>query len=116
MWEIIFALGTIILAVLVLNPMHFFMPGMLGMLALAALFVLFCVFAVFVIREKAADEREEAHRALAGRYAFLAGSALLVLGIVFEDLAGNLDPWLIAALVVMIAAKLGARRHVDNEM
>jgi hypothetical protein len=92
------------------------MPGMLAMLVLAALFVIFCFFAVYIVREKAGDEREEAHRALAGRSAFLVGAGLLVAGIIVEDLAHALDPWLVVSLIGMILAKIIVRSDVDNRM
>jgi hypothetical protein len=116
MTELILALGTAILAVLVLNPFNVFMPGMLAMLILAALFVIFCIFAVYIVSEKAGDEREEAHRASAGRAAFLVGAGVLVAGIIIEDLAHALDPWLVIALIGMILAKIVARSYVDKRM
>jgi hypothetical protein len=89
---------------------------MLAMIILAGLFLLFCIFAVFVMRENGADEREMQHRAFAGRAAFLAGSALLVAGIVVQDLAHALDPYLVVALCGMILAKLLARLYSDRRL
>ena len=109
--EFVTALGTLVFAVLVLG---FLMPTALTMFLLAALFVLFCLFAVFVIREKAVDEREEQHRSVAGRAAFLTGSALLVLGILIQGFQHAIDPWLVAALIGMILAKLLTRLYSDR--
>ncbi len=112
---IVTALGTLLLALLVLNPFHLWMPTMVAMVFLAALFVVFCVFAVFVVREKTVDEREEQHRAFAGHAAFLTGAALLVIGIMVEDIQHALDPWLVVALIGMIGAKLAARVYSDHQ-
>ena len=112
--QILAAGATLVLALLVLNPFHFWMPTMLAMVLLAALFVVFGVFAVFVMRERAVDEREEQHRSFAGRVAFLTGAMLLMLGILVEDLQHNLDPWLVVVLAGMIIAKLSARVYSDR--
>jgi len=113
--QLFVALAVLVLALVVLNPLHLFMPTMLAMLALAALFVLFCIYAVFVLAERSFDEREAQHRALAGRAAFLAGSALLVAGIVVEDLSHTLDSWLVVALAGMILAKVVTRIYSERE-
>jgi hypothetical protein len=112
--EIILATATAAIAFLVVDPLGWWMPGMLAMLLLAALFVLVCAFAVFVLRERTGDEREVAHRAAAGRAAFLAGSAVLLVGIIAEDLAHALDPWLVWALIAMVAAKAVSRIYNDE--
>ena len=79
--EIFSALVFCAIAVLLLNPMDFWMPSMAHMTVLAVGAAAFGAFAIFVLRERAEDERDEVHRALAGRAAFLAGSGVLILGI-----------------------------------
>jgi len=111
--ELITALGTLVLALLVLNPFDFFMPTMLAMSFLAALFILFALFAAFVLRERPADEREEQHRARSGRAAFLTGAFVLVAAIIAQHLYGAPDPWLTLALCAMILAKLIAGAWSD---
>lgn len=69
------------------------------------LVILFCIFASFIWKENARDERENLHKMIAGRIAFLAGSAVLVIGIVLQSLSHQLDVWLVITLVVMILAK-----------
>lgn len=108
------ALGTLLLALAVLNPFGIWMPTAIAMMLLAGLFLVFCLFAIFVIREKAIDERDEQHRAFAGRAAFLVAAAFLVIGIVAEDLMHALDPWLVIALSGMIVGKLAARMYSDR--
>ncbi len=114
--ESIVTISLIALAILLLNPFHFWMPDMMviGMLALAL--VLFGIFASFILREKATDEREEAHRTLAGRNAFLAGSGVLILAIVVQGYAHDVDPWLVITLVVMVVAKIVTRIWSDTNL
>jgi asparagine N-glycosylation enzyme membrane subunit Stt3 len=107
--ELVISLVLVVLAVGVLNPMHTWMPDMTLSLLLAAVFVIFCAFAVFVLREYVTDEREAAHRAVAGRIAFLVGSGVLVLGIMVEGSKHAVDPWLVISLVAMILGKIGTR-------
>ena len=80
---------------------------------LAAAFVVFGFFAAFVLREKATDERESTHRMLAGRAAFLMGTATLIIAIVYQSYIDKLDVWLVLVLVVMIVSKMGA--HFWND-
>ncbi|MBI3573155.1 MAG: hypothetical protein HY092_03075 [Candidatus Kerfeldbacteria bacterium] len=79
-------------------------PVLMGSLgALAAAFI-----ALFGLawRERPRDEREEYHRALAGRLAFLAGSGALVTAIIVQSLQHRLDSWLVVALATMLLAKV----------
>lgn len=114
MKEIIASAFLIVLVILLLNPFNFWMPTNVQMLLLAAAVAAFGVVAVFVLREGAADERELVHRNLAGRWAFLFGSATIVLGIIVQSLNHALDPWLVVVLVVMVLAKLAARFYGDR--
>ncbi len=110
-----FVAGLLVLvALLLLNPLHFWMPDMMLMGMLAALFVLFALFASFLLREKSLDERDAQHRALSGRNAFLVGSGLLIVGIVVQGFAHAIDSWLVSVLVVMILVKLGTRFWSDR--
>jgi putative flippase GtrA len=80
------------------------MPGL--MTVSAGLIVAFAVFAAFVWREDARDEREELHRLIANRTAFLAGVFVLVLGVIVQAFAHASDPWLVATLAAMVLAKV----------
>jgi hypothetical protein len=75
--EIVVPITLVVLAVLLLNPFHFWMPDMIVMGTLATLLVLFGIYASFILKERAFDERDDVNRSLAGRNAFLAGSAIL---------------------------------------
>jgi hypothetical protein len=112
--EIFTTLLLILIAVLLLNPFDFWMPSMMVVGMLILTLVLFGIFASFILREKTVDERDAVHETLAGRNAFLAGSALLILGIVVEGYTHTVDPWLVVTLVVMIAAKIATRIWSDK--
>lgn len=76
----------------------------------------FAVFAIFILREKVQDEREALHRMLAGRVAFLTGSALLTIGIVVQSLQDAVDVWLVIVLVAMVLSKLATRLYSDSRL
>jgi heme/copper-type cytochrome/quinol oxidase subunit 2 len=104
--EVCISVVLVVLLFLCLNPLKIFMPTTLAMVILCVLVVLFCVFAVFVYKEKVQDEREEAHRSMAGRLAFLVGATILLIGIVVQDFQHQIDPWLVVALGAMIVTKV----------
>jgi hypothetical protein len=114
--EILVASVLIVLAVLLLNPFHFWMPDVIVMSILAITLVLFGIFASFIMREKVTDERDSLHRTFAGRNAFLAGSTILMVGIVTEGYSHAVDPWLVAALIVMILVKIVTRMWSDKNL
>jgi hypothetical protein len=74
------------------------------------------MFASFILKETAFDERDDANRSLAGRNAFLAGSAVLVVGIVAQGYSHSVDPWLVVALIVMILVKIATRLWSDKNL
>lgn len=109
-------LFLIIIAILLLNPFHFWMPGMMVIFLLATALVLFGLFASFILREKSIDEREDQHKALAGRNAFLVGSGILMLGIVIQGYSHNVDPWLVITLIAMVITKIVTRYWSDKNL
>ena len=114
--EIIVSLTLVVLAILLLNPFRFWMPDMMVMGMLVALLVLFGIFASFILKEKVFDERDDVNRSLAGRNAFLAGSAILMLGIVIQGYSHKVDSWLVVALIVMIIVKITTRLWSDRNL
>ncbi|MCF7865271.1 MAG: hypothetical protein K9M11_02090 [Candidatus Pacebacteria bacterium] len=112
--ETLIAIALIVLLVCLANPFDTYMLSMLESFILGGVFIVFSFFASFFWRENAQDEREEIHRSLAGRVAFLVGSIVLLIGIAFEIRSGTLDVWLIAALVSMIVAKIAARMYSER--
>jgi len=114
--EVVISFVLVILTVLLLNPFHFWMPDMIVMSMLAITLGLFGFFASFVLRENKFDEREEGHRAIAGRNAFLVGAGLLTLGIVVQGYTHIVDPWLVLTLIAMIMVKIATRIWSDNNL
>ena len=114
--ETIVTIALIVTAILLLNPLHFWMPDMMVMGMLAIILVLFGVFASFILKEKVFDERDDVNRSFAGRNAFLAGSATLMLGIVIQGYSHKIDPWLVVALIVMVVIKIGTRFWNDRDL
>jgi len=114
--ETIVTLALIAIAVLLLNPFHFWMPDMIVMSMLAVTLGLFGIFATFVLRESMYDERDGQHRTLAGRNAFLGGAGVLTLGIVIQGYTHTVDPWLVVALIVMILVKIATRIWSDKNL
>src|SRR3989344_5811126 len=114
--EKVVALALVIIAVLLLNPFNFWMPDMMVMGLLAGTLVLFGLYASFILRENKLDERDVQYRTLAGRNAFLAGSCVLIMGIVAEGYSHAVDPWLVVALIVMVVVKIMTRIWSDRNL
>lgn len=109
-------LAALVLASIVLvDPMHWFMPTMLQMAALAALVAAFAVLAVFLVREEARDEREEQLRSSSSRTGFLLGAGVLVIAIAVQGYMDMLDHWLVYALLAMVLGKIGARMLAERQ-
>lgn len=104
--EIVVSVILVGLVVFLLNPMGAWMPNMAVMTAVISLLIIFVLFASFIWKEKARDEREMFHRMLAGRVAFLVGSAVLVVAVAVQGLKHEVDVWIVVALSAMVLAKL----------
>jgi amino acid transporter len=104
--EIGVTLALIFILILLVNPFDFWMPTSVHMIMLSALVLTVGFFASFVWKEKTHDEREELHKRLAGRIAFLVGIGILVVGIIVQSFAHNLDIWLPFTLGGMVLAKI----------
>ena len=103
--EILIAVVVIILIVFLINPFNVFMPSMMEMLLVVSLVILFGLFAGFIWRESVNDEREALHRMIADRIAFLAGTSVIILGIIVQTFKHGLDRWLLASLAIIVIAK-----------
>lgn len=114
--EVFISIVLVVLSILILNPFRFWMPDMILLLILAITFVVFAMFSIFLIHEKIEDERIVLHRMLAGRMAFLAGSTVLLAGIIVQALSHEVDVWLVIALVAMVLSKLIARIYSDSNL
>jgi hypothetical protein len=109
MLEIAVASILLFASLLLVNPFHVWMPSMFHMSMLAVVVTAAGGIAAFMLREKQGDERDDAHRMHAGRWAFFAGSTILLAGITIQTFAHALDPWLVYALLGMVCAKVSAR-------
>jgi len=114
--ETVVTVALIATAILLLNPFHFWMPDMMVMGMLAVALALFGIFASFILRERSADERDDQHKSLAGRNAFLAGSGILTLGIAVQGYTHTVDPWLVLALIGMVMVKIATRHWSDRNL
>lgn len=108
------ALTLLALATLLFNPFGFFMPSTVVMMLIALLLGATAFFAGVIWNEKKGDEREVLHRASAGRIAFIAGISVLSLGIALQSLSHSVDVWLVAALIIMVLAKIFGRIYADK--
>ncbi len=108
------AVVLLVLLFVLLNPFHWWMADMMLATLLILSLVVFGIFALFVVQEKTVDEREQQHRVMAGRTAFIAGTLVLTIAILFQSLHHHVDPWLFITFVVMVIAKLGTRAYIDR--
>lgn len=112
--EGVIAFVLIVFLIFLVNPLDVFMPSMMQTLVVCLAGLLFLLFAGFVWREQAEDEREELHRFLAARFAYLVGAGILMIAVLIQSLAHMLDPWIIVALVGMLIAKIAGRMYAKS--
>ncbi len=112
--EIVISVVLIVLAILLLNPFHFWMPDMMLMSLFVALLASFGFLTSFILKEDVYDERDQVNRASAGRNAFLLGATSILMGIVVQGYSHSVDPWLVVSLVVMILTKISSRVWSDS--
>ena len=105
--ELSIAFLVVVLSILLLDSYNWWMSNQLLMLINVLLVAVVVVFATFVWREQARDEREQLHRQMASRVAYVAGVAVLVTGVVVEGLSHKVDQWLMITLCAMVLAKIG---------
>lgn len=91
--------------ILFLLPGELLMPMNSETMITVVLSVLFIVFAALVFRESSKDERENVLRMNAGRVSFLLGSVIAIVGILYQSLSHEIDPWLVITLIGMVLAK-----------
>lgn len=110
--------SLIILAILALflGSSSLLMPNSVHTMLMLGLMLGFLAFVGLIWRERAQDEREALHMQLSGRISFFVGTALLVIGILWQATTHNIDPWLIYALASMVLAKVISRifHHFKN--
>ncbi len=95
------------------DPFMHWMPSMMTYSVLAFVFVGLGIFGGMVWKEKTHDEREELHAMRASRASYLAGLITLVIGAVYQALTVMIDPWLFAAIAVMVIVKIASRIYAS---
>lgn len=114
LFHILTAVVLVGLLTLLSDPFMLWMPGYAQMMALLGVVILACVWAGFVMYESTNDERDAVHRMNAGRMAYLSGIAVLIIALVVQGLAHDIDPWISVTLGVMVLVKLGSRFYFDK--
>lgn len=113
--HIFLAVALVALLVLLTDPFMVFMPPMVALVVLLIIVLLVATWSGFILRETAVDEREMSHKMHAGQIAYLSGTAVLTIGIVYEALVlHHVDPFLALALGVIVVVKLLARAYFDK--
>lgn len=113
--EIIISLILITLLLICLNPFNLLMPSPMIKMLVVLIILVFGIFTTVIWKEKPTDERENLHKGLAGHFAFLVGTFILIIGIAIQELNHNLDPWLIYALIGMVLGKIIYRAYLENK-
>ena len=78
---------------------------MFEVIAIISLAVFF-VFAFFICHHKKNDERDDYVLFLGERFGFIAGSAILMIGLLIQAKAHEVDIWMAVAFTGMILAKI----------
>jgi len=115
-YDFLIPIILIVSLILLANPYMFWMPTTLHMMVLVVLIVCFVIFGSFIWKEKVADERENLHRFVVGRYAFLAVTSVLLLGIIIQTINHTLDIWLVAGLVTGILTKVIGSLYTQRKL
>lgn len=102
--EISIVILMIVFAALLANP--YWMPMGAIFVLLGIFVVLVGGFATFVWREQGGDERDMLIRHVASRFAYLAVTMVLAIGIVYKTLVHHeVDAWLLGSFVIVVLAK-----------
>ena len=107
--EKIVTIVLLILLVCFINPFDFLMTDAVHMTLLGGIVALFAAFAVLLWKERVADEREQLHRFIATRFAYIASATLLLLGTIIQAFSHDIDPWIPSILAGMVFAKIAGR-------
>ncbi len=104
--EIAISLMIIALLVFFISPINLLMPQQLHPFMAPFLVVLFIIFTGFLWKEIPGDERDQLHKLIASRFAYFAGIATLILGIIIQSFNNSVDPWLIFIVCIILLAKI----------
>ena len=112
--EVILVTVLVLLLATLIDPFNIAMGSMLYMSVIGMITAVYFVVVFFIWGEKPHDEREYEHRFASSRAAYLAGSAVLILGIILQSLTHGINPWLPSTLAAMFVAKLVTRIYFEN--
>ena len=105
---LVLLLGTLI------DPFGITMGHMMYMSIIGVVTAVYFIVVFFIWGEKPHDEREYEHRYASSRAAYLAGSGVLILGIVLQSFTEGINPWLPSTLAAMFVAKLITRIYLEH--
>jgi nicotinamide riboside transporter PnuC len=108
-------LGLTVLTFISIAPKVIIMPSAVEMALLLVVTVLLVGFLLLFWRENPADEREVENQASASRSAYIVGSLVLVVALVWQSFSHDVDPFIPLTLLVMIATKLVVQRRKDDK-
>lgn len=111
--EVVTSSALLIILLYFLKPNKLLMPNSVELMLTLFLLLAFLVFLALVWKEKTRDERENYHRMNASRVSFVAGSSILIIGIIVQSAMRSVDPWLIYTLIAMIFAKIATRIYLQ---
>lgn len=101
--EVIAALITIFLVVLLFNPFSLWMPMPTHLFLVGFLLLCILSLSIFLIKQ---DEREHAIRLFAYQASFLVGIVVLTIAVIWQSLSHKVDPWIVLGLVLMLLVKV----------
>ena len=104
--EIVISLALIGILVFFINPFSLLMPQPLHPFMAPFLAALFIIFTGLLWKETSGDEREQSHKIIASRFAYVAVIATLILGVIFQSFKGEVDPFLIIGICIALLAKI----------
>jgi hypothetical protein len=111
---IIFSAIIVVLLMALTDPFMVLMPSAAQMFTLLIVSAFLVVWAGLLMHEKAKDERENAHRMLADRNAYLVGMCILAVALVMQGLSHAIDSWIPLALAGMIVVKAVSHWYADT--
>jgi hypothetical protein len=109
------AVTLVVLLVLLTDPFMNFMPPMVALVALLIIVILVGIWTGSILRESPGDERAILHSMNAGRVAYLSGTGVLTLAVVYQGLVHHMVNTEVAlALGIMVVAKIVAQQYFEK--
>lgn len=106
--EIIVLIALVAVSAILLTT-DYLMPDSIHMMLLFAMAIGFIAFSMFFYKERVEDERGVLHRFIASRFSLFVGTAVIIIGIIYQHFTSVIDPWLLIALIAFLGSKIVAR-------